>query len=140
MRALISYASHTFAHHQGVEYDEVAAGVVLGSTYRVVHCNCKGDFSLKDQSEWCSWCTCRRCGGKHLPSSSQDSDRSSHPFPFYSAYELNDISSALVPVLAVVITAWLLVSWDLLQYKPYYYLHTLGILSLCYIVRYYMLL
>jgi hypothetical protein len=113
----------------------VAVGVVLGSTYRVVHCNCAGDFSLKDQSEWCSWCTCRRCGGKHLPS--QDSDRSHR---FYSAYELNDISSALVPVLTVVITAWLLMSWDLLQYKPYYYLHTLGILALSYIVRYYMLL
>jgi len=53
---------------------------------------------------------------------------------------LNDISSALLPVLTVVITAWLLLSWDILQYKPYYYLHTLGILALSYIVRYYMLL
>jgi hypothetical protein len=119
-----------------VEHDEVAEGVVLGSTYKVVHCNCAGDYSLKDQSEWCSWCTCRKCGGKHLPS--QDSYDRSHRF--YSAYELNDISSALVPVLAVVITAWVLLSWDLLQYKPYYYLHILGILSLSYIVRYYMLL
>lgn len=118
-----------------MEHDEVAVGVVLGSTYRVVYCNCASDFSLKDQSEWCSWCTCRRCGGKNLPF--QDSDRSHR---FYSAYELNDISSALVPVLTVVITTWLLLSWDILQYKPYYYLHTLGILALSYIVRYYMLL
>ena len=118
----------------------MATGVVLGSTYRVVHCNCAGDFILKDQSEWCSWCTCRRCGGKHLPLPSQQAEGGHSSGQFYSAYELNDISSALVPVLMVIGMTWLLLTWEYIQYKPYYYLHSLGVLSLSYIFRSYMLL
>eukprot|EP01034_Spumella_vulgaris_P028991 gene28991-35956_t len=46
---------------------QVAKGVCLGPTYRVVHCACAKDVKLKFQSEWCEWCLCRKCGGKHLP-------------------------------------------------------------------------
>ena len=46
---------------------EVSKGVVLGSTYRVVHCECFRDAKLKDTSEWCEFCLCSRCGFKNLP-------------------------------------------------------------------------
>lgn len=38
--------------------------VVLGSTYRVISCDCAKDWRLKDEEEWCSFCRCKFCGGK----------------------------------------------------------------------------
>lgn len=41
-------------------------GVILGTTYRVVSCACAKDYRLKDQTEWCSFCRCKFCGGRTL--------------------------------------------------------------------------
>jgi len=46
---------------------EVSQGVLLGCTYRVVHCECFRDKRLKDTSDWCEFCLCPRCGMKNLP-------------------------------------------------------------------------
>jgi hypothetical protein len=32
----------------------------------VVSCACAKDYRLKEQSEWCSFCQCKFCGGKDL--------------------------------------------------------------------------
>lgn len=50
-----------------VSVQEVSKGVLLGCTYRVVHCECFRDKWLKDASEWCEFCLCQRCGMKNLP-------------------------------------------------------------------------
>ena len=52
----------------------VARNVTLGPTIRVVSCNCALDKSLKNQSEWCEWCLCRKCGGKNLPRQQYSTD------------------------------------------------------------------
>lgn len=51
----------------GKSCQSVCNGVLLGPTFRVVHCSCATNLKLKFQSEWCEWCLCRKCGGKNLP-------------------------------------------------------------------------
>ena len=47
----------------------VSDGVILGSTYKVISCECYKDRKLKDTSQWCDFCKCERCGMKNVPSS-----------------------------------------------------------------------
>jgi hypothetical protein len=59
---------HTFLLAQDPSLcQEVAPGILLGTTYIVVSCDCAKNRRLKDQSEWCEYCVCRKCGGKNLP-------------------------------------------------------------------------
>ena len=40
---------------------------MIGCTYVVTSCNCSKDPLLKEPSDWCEYCLCRKCGGKYLP-------------------------------------------------------------------------
>jgi hypothetical protein len=35
--------------------------ICLGTTYRVIWCNCKENRNFKTLDEWCEWCTCPKC-------------------------------------------------------------------------------
>lgn len=108
----------------------MADGVVLGSTYRVVSCNCAHDKSLQDVSEWCGWCRCRKCGGKHLP---PERGR----FYTHAAQEdasgLADFSTDLIPLLALPLVAYL--GAVQLERSPYTYLYLLAVVAAAYTLR-----
>jgi hypothetical protein len=36
----------------------------MGPSYKVIYCACYRDKTLKDRSQWCEFCLCRKCGGK----------------------------------------------------------------------------
>jgi hypothetical protein len=115
---------------QGIEKVEVAKGVVLGSTYRVVSCNCAKDVSLADQTEFCSYCRCRKCGGKHLPP-----ERGRY-YTHSDAAEvagMADFSSDLLPLLALPVVGYLGVVN--LQRSPYAYLYLLALAAGAFLVR-----
>lgn len=103
---------------------EVAAGVSLGSTYRVVHCACAKDARLKFQSEWCEWCLCRKCGGKHLPvdRNTHDSDRSN----------VKDFSVDLLLLAGIYGIVGL--SWLYAVDKPYLCLYFMGLVAVAHFV------
>jgi len=112
---------------QSGELVAVAKGVVMGSTYRVASCACAKDFSLQGQAEWCGWCRCRKCGGKHLPP-----ERSTHVHSFCAA-DLADWSADTLPVLALLAVVWLALAY--VPQSPYRYLQGLGAVAVAYIMR-----
>jgi hypothetical protein len=52
---------------------EVAPGVLLGPTYRVISCKCSSKFVL-DQSKWCEWCLCEKCSGNKIKTQDYDNN------------------------------------------------------------------
>eukprot|EP01038_Epipyxis_sp_PR26KG_P004655 gene4655-6542_t len=107
---------------QGLEYVEVTPGVILGSTYRVIYCNCVNDKSLKDRREYCEWCQCRKCGGKNLP---REYDNNSSV--------TTDISIDLIPFMALI--GIIIFSFLFLALKPYRYLYFLGVVAGCHCLK-----
>lgn len=109
----------------------MAHNVTLGSTYRVISCNCARDASLTEISDWCSWCKCRKCGGKHLPASSKM--RFNAHFSGANVSEMSDFSVDLLPlvVLGVVAGASVVGVND----APYVYLYALGAVAVGFVVR-----
>jgi len=116
---------------QGQEVQTVAPNVTLGSTYKVISCNCARDTSLTEIAEWCSWCKCRKCGGKHLPAASKA--RFNAHFTGINAVDLLDFSMDLVPLL-VLFSSVLLAGWYVGD-SPYLYLYTLGAVAVGFVVR-----
>jgi len=84
--------------------EEVAPGVYMGPTYRVLSCNCASD--KRDVNDWCSWCKCRRCGGKNLSNWSNPNSRNKTPTTASSgaaaASSLDDFSPSVL-LLAVLL-------------------------------------
>lgn len=115
---------------QGIEKVNVAEGVVLGSTYRVVSCNCAKDRSLADQSEYCGYCRCRKCGGKHLP---PERGRYYTHTDAADVAGLADFSTDLLPLLALPLVGYLGVAY--LQRSPYAYLYLLGLAAGAFLLR-----
>jgi hypothetical protein len=109
---------------QDLHVKEVAVGVSLGSTYRVVHCACAKDTKLKFQSEWCEWCLCRKCGGKHLPvdRNAYGSDRNN----------VKDFSVDLLLLFAFYGIVGL--SWMYVVDRPYLYLYFIGLVAVAHFV------
>ncbi len=95
----------------------------LGPTYRVVHCDCAKNPKLKFQSEWCEWCLCRKCGGKHLPKE-QNYSRSSA--------DGVDFSVDLIVLAALYGVAALGVMYAL--DRPYLCLYFLGICAAAHVI------
>lgn len=59
---------------------EVAPGVLVGPTYRVISCKCSSKYIL-DQSKWCEWCLCEKCSGNKIKTQDYDNnDALSQPF------------------------------------------------------------
>lgn len=52
----------------------ISKGIVIGSTYKVVWCNCRANKAFKSEKEWCEWCRCPRCGSskKYFPEASNN--------------------------------------------------------------------
>lgn len=89
-------------------------------------------------SEWCSWCVCYQCGGKHLPRNKYNNSRSnsnSSSYGEYSSYELYECSIDIIPLLGLLGICWL--SLYQLQDKPYYYIYYLGIIALSFMIKYF---
>lgn len=113
---------------------EVKQGVFLGSTFRVVWCNCARDYTLKDIAEWCDWCRCRKCGGKHLPASAYGSyngdasyrNRYTNHNRMYSGSGV-DFSVDLM-LLAVLIGAVMAAAWYL-ERSPYWFMNLAGVVA-----------
>jgi hypothetical protein len=120
-----------FGYVQGVEKVQVAEGVVLGSTYRVVSCDCARDKSLVDQSEWCGWCRCRKCGGKHLPP--ERGRFYTHSSGQKDASELVDFSTDLIPLAVLPLVGYL--GTTLLERRPYAYLYLLAVAAAAFTLR-----
>ena len=115
----------------------MADGVVLGSTYRVVSCNCAKDRTLADQTEFCSWCRCRKCGGKHLPPERgrfyTHSDGMGGCDGESDTFGLEDSSSDLIPVAGLLVVVYLSVAY--VQRSPFVYLYLLGLVAGAFVVR-----
>jgi len=59
---------------------EIAPGVILGPTYRVISCKCSSKYSM-DQSKWCEWCLCEKCSGNKIKTyNNDDNDTLSQSF------------------------------------------------------------
>jgi hypothetical protein len=82
----------------GNEDDQITIcpDVVMGSTFRVISCNCSKNLRLKLQSEWCEWCLCRKCGGKNLPKVHHD---------FINPQTMSDFSMNLVLFFSLIIVS-----------------------------------
>lgn len=92
-------------------------GVLLGPTYRVVHCSCATNRKLKFQSEWCEWCLCRKCGGKNLPRDPSD---------YYSREDGgSDFSVDLLHIFGLLVLA--AACFLRVEDKPYQAFHFIGI-------------
>lgn len=35
--------------------------ICIGTTYRVIWCNCRENRNFKTTDEWCEWCKCSKC-------------------------------------------------------------------------------
>lgn len=132
----IRYITHFFSHNtchtvQGDEKRTVAHNVTLGSTYKVVSCNCARDPSLSEVVEWCSWCKCRQCGGKHLPAASKM--RFNAHFSGANVSEMHDFSVDLLPLVVLSVVA--VVSAYAVLDAPYVYLYALGVVAVAFVVR-----
>jgi hypothetical protein len=118
---------------------EVAAGVIMGSTYKVVSCACAKDRSLADESEWCSWCRCRTCGGKHLPPlrsrfhTFQEDAAVAASLRGFSLEALQDFSLDLLPVLGLYGVVWF--ALQAVETRPTMYLYALGAAAVVFVVR-----
>ncbi len=104
--------------------EQIAANVTLGPTYRVVHCDCAKNPKLQFQSEWCQWCQCRKCGGKHLP---KQKDYSSYSTPDGKDFSVDLIIP--VALLGLVVTS-VMYAFD----KPYLMLYFIGLAATAHIV------
>lgn len=107
----------------------MAKGVVLGSTYRVVSCNCAKDTTLADITEWCAWCRCRKCGGKHLP---PEKTRRHHDSSIDSR-DLADFTTDLIPGAVLFAVCGYAVS--AIEHSPYLCLYIYGVVAIAYICR-----
>lgn len=116
----------------------MADGVVLGSTYRVVSCRCARDPSLADQAEWCAWCRCRKCGGKHLPPErgrfyTHAAGQTGQGQGGDGADLLEDFSTDLIPLAALPLVAYLGTAW--VERSPYVYLYLLAGVAVAFLLR-----
>ena len=118
---------------QGVEKVQVADGVVLGSTYRVVSCNCAKDRSLADQTEYCTWCRCRRCGGKNLPPDRTRYYTHAGAGSDGDLAELSDLSTDLLPIAALLLSVYIACCY--VERSPYVYLRILGFIATAFVSR-----
>lgn len=102
----------------------VSPGVLLGPTFRVAHCACSTDLSLKDSTEWCEWCLCRKCGGKNLPRTfNRDGTGGSSE---EGAIDVNwDLGLLVLLICAIVYAIAFLTKRDS-------YLYTLALIAACY--------
>jgi hypothetical protein len=103
----------------------------MGSTYKVVSCNCAKDNSLSEIADWCSWCKCRNCGGKHLPASSKM--KFNAHFGAINPSELVDFTSDFLPLVVLPVVAWM--AWYYVQDSPYLYLYALGAVAVSFVGR-----
>lgn len=121
-------------HRQGIEKVDVAAGVILGSTYRVVSCNCAKDRTLADLSEWCAWCRCRKCGGKHLPPEKSARSRyAAGGVDDIDSRDLADFATDLIPVAVLFAVCGYAVS--AVEHSPYKCLYVYGAVGVAYLWR-----
>lgn len=112
---------------------DVAKGVVLGSTYRVVSCNCAKDPTLADISEWCAWCRCRKCGGKHLPPEKSRHHRWNNGADAIDSRDLQDFTTDLIPVAVLFAACGYAIS--AVEHSPYLCLYIFGAVSVAFLWR-----
>jgi hypothetical protein len=123
--------------------------MVVGSTYRVVFCQCFKDKNLKFVSEYCDWCRCIKCGGsknnKNYDSSSNNNNYGNNnktneemlnefidQFQF-KIYEINpDLVILLLLIIVLIITHYYLKNDN-------YYLYASALVSGTFLLRNYVI-
>jgi hypothetical protein len=105
---------------------EIAPGVLIGPTYRVISCNCSKKFSI-DQSKWCEWCLCEKCSGNKIKTSSyENNDTGSQPFS-------NEFSTNFLHLIGIFMIA--VYAFQNAVIFPHKLFNVLGFFSLSYLAR-----
>jgi len=106
---------------------EIASGVLIGPTYRVISCNCSKKFSI-DQSKWCEWCLCEKCSGNKIKTSSYDNNNDTASPSFSNEFSTNVLH--LIGIIMIVVYAY-----QNAIIFPHKLFNVLGFFSLSYLFR-----
>jgi len=102
----------------------ISPEITLGSSYRVIWCNCAKNPRFKDSSEWCEWCRCVKCGAKRSKVWSEASPE--------LEFDVNiDLFLVLVVYGAVAYAVYCVEDY------PYLYLHIAGFVAMAHLIRNY---
>lgn len=105
---------------------EIAPGVLIGPTYRVISCNCSKKY-ISDQSKWCEWCLCEKCSGNKIKTSSyENNDTGSQPFS-------NEFSTNFLHLIGIFMIA--VYAFQNAVIFPHKLFNVLGFFSLSYLAR-----